>query len=78
MKKGTHVIKTLSVLVMLAFATTAFAQKVTYHLPKQISKEKVRLTFQKVSASSSSYYINYKAASKWWVLAMSDRFAPMA
>lgn len=61
MKKGTHISKVLSVLVMLAFATTAFAQKVTYHLPKQISNEKVRLTFQKVSASSSSYYVNYKA-----------------
>lgn len=49
----------LTVLLVLAAGST-LAQKVTYNLPKSISNEQVRINFQKVSSSSSSYFINYK------------------
>lgn len=36
------------------------AQKTTYHLPAPIQVESMRLVFDKVSVSSSSYYVNYE------------------
>lgn len=41
--------------------TISFGQKATYNMPTSIENNKVRLTFQKVSAASTSYYVNYKA-----------------
>ena len=50
----------LLILFLLSVTHSITAQKVSYNLPQQIHKEPVRITFQKISSSSSNYYINYK------------------
>ena len=52
--------KVLLTLVFVLWANVLLAQKATYHFPKSINNEQVRLTFQKVSSSTTNYYINYK------------------
>ena len=54
-------IKNLTLVLLLSFTSFVVAQKVTYNLPKQITNKNIRITFKKVSTSTSSYFINYKA-----------------
>ena len=53
--------KSLSFILFLSLTASVAAQKATYNMPKSINLDGVRVTFQKVSSSSSSYFVNYKA-----------------
>ncbi|MDY8135971.1 DUF4476 domain-containing protein [Aquimarina sp. 2201CG5-10] len=53
--------RNLFVISLFLLSHSIQAQKIAYNLPKSINKKNVRVIFQKVRASSNSYYINYKA-----------------
>ncbi|WP_430815492.1 DUF4476 domain-containing protein [Carboxylicivirga sp. RSCT41] len=52
--------RNMLLMVVVLLAGIVNAQKVTYNLPGEINKESVNITFEKVSSSSTNYYINYK------------------
>lgn len=62
----------IAVLLYLSISTLS-AQKKVYNLPKSIDQTSVRLTFQKVSSSTPSYFINYKAENTGSGVLMIDR-----
>lgn len=53
--------KSLMIIFVLLLSEVTIAQKATYNTPPSINRKRVRVTFEKVSASQTSYYVNYKA-----------------
>ncbi len=72
---NTHHMKKITCLLfaLLTVATGLKAQKTTYNIPKNIESDKLSISFQKVSVSSSSYYINFKTNNKGNGLLLFDR-----
>ena len=52
--------KSFLIILLLVISQFSFSQKTTYILPKSIDSENYNIRFDKVSSSTSSYFVNYK------------------